>query len=64
MPPVNSACSGVGERSDRLRAALIDDPSNRELLAELLPDHVARMGESSAFAFTDWQQFDQWPQSY
>jgi hypothetical protein len=64
MSSVDPAATTVGERADRVRAALASDPSNREVLAELLPAHVARIGADSVFAFTDWQQFDQWPQSY
>jgi hypothetical protein len=64
MSSVDSPRFTVAQRSDRLRATLINERSNRELLSELLPAHVVRAGEDSMFAFTDWQQFDQWPQSY
>lgn len=64
MSAVDPAGTTVTERADRVRAALVGDPSNRAMLTELLPAHVARMGADSVFAFTDWQQFDQWPQSY
>jgi hypothetical protein len=53
----------VGERASHLRALLTDDPAAGDLISELMPPDVARVGAGSVLDFSDWSQWSQWPQS-
>lgn len=54
----------IAERAARLRTVLTADPDSRALITELLPGDIARAGQDTVVDFSDWSQFDQWPQSY
>ncbi|MDI1465403.1 hypothetical protein QEZ54_30985 [Catellatospora sp. KI3] len=59
-----SVATATPERVGRLRTALIEGPAGRGLITEFLPRDVAEAGESVAADFSDWSQFNQWPQSW
>jgi hypothetical protein len=54
----------IAERAARLRTVLTEDPHSRTLITELLPSDIASAGQDTVVDFSDWSQFDQWPQSY
>lgn len=61
---MSAAPRDIAERAARLRGVLTGDPGNRPLITELLPSDIARAGRDTIVDFSDWSQFDQWPQSY
>lgn len=54
--------SDLADRVHRLRAVLTEELTSRELLSEMLPADVARTGTDTVLDFSDWSQFNQWPQ--
>ncbi|MBE1533161.1 hypothetical protein [Actinomadura algeriensis] len=59
-----SVTTVLPERIRELRTVLTDAPVGRELIDELLPRDVAATGRDTVVDWSDWRQFDQWPQSY
>jgi hypothetical protein len=62
--PTTSTAATLAERVGRLRSLIENSDFGTEVNAELLPSDIASTGEQPLMDFSDWQDFNQWPQSY
>ena len=54
--------ASVRDRARRLRETLTGTSAGGELIAELVPADIARVGKGTVLDFCSWVQWDQWGQ--